>query len=79
VVFAKQANIAHGPQQVNIATAVAHAEQIEKAPTELLEHNHGERLDTGAATATCGSDQAVATVVEIHRPAKRRGQGLSKP
>jgi hypothetical protein len=74
VVFAKQANIAHGPQQVNNGTAVAPAEQTDKAPTELLEHDHGERLDTGTAAAATGSDQAVATVVEIHRPAQRPGQ-----
>lgn len=79
MVFAKQANFAHGHQQVNNGTAVAHAGQTEKAPTELLEHNHGERLDTGAATAAGRSDPAVATVVEIHRPAQRRRKGRIKP
>ena len=74
VVFAKQANIAHGPQQVNNGTAVAPAEQTDKAPTELLEHDHGERLDTGTAAAAAGSNSAVATVVEIHRPAQRLGE-----
>jgi len=79
VVFAKQANIAHGHQQVNNGTGVAHAGETEKPQPELLEHDHGERLDTGAATAAIGSDQAVATVVEIHRPAQRRGQSRIKP
>jgi hypothetical protein len=76
VIFAKQANIAHGPQQVNNnSAAIARAEEIEKSPTELLEHDHGQRLDTGAAAAASGSDQAMETVGAIHRPAHGRGQG----
>ena len=81
VVFAKQANIAHGPQQVNnnAAQALAHAEQIEKPPTELLEHDHGERLDTGAATTAIGSNQAMETMEIIHRSAQRGRQGPREP
>jgi len=63
VIFAKQANIAHGPQQVNNGTApVACAEQIKKPRTELLEHDHGERVYSGAASAAIGRDSALATV-----------------
>jgi hypothetical protein len=79
VVFAKQANIAHGHQQVNNGTALAYAKQTEKAPTELLEHDHGKRLDTGAATTAGGSDPALETVGAVHRSAQRRGQGRIKP
>jgi hypothetical protein len=76
VIFAKQANIAHGPQQVNNNSAgIARAEQIEKPQTGLLEHDHGQRLDTGAAAAASGGDQAMETVGAIHRPAHGRGQG----
>lgn len=76
VVFAKQANIAHGPQQVNNNTAdIARAEQIEKPQAGLLEHDHEQRLDTGAAAAAGGSNQAMETVGAIHRPAHGRGQG----
>jgi hypothetical protein len=79
VVFAKQANIAHGPQQVNNETAaIARARQIENKPTELLEHDHGQRLDTGTATAASGSHQAVEAVAAIHRPAHGRGKGGGK-
>lgn len=48
LVFAKQANIAHGHQQVNngIETLPSRAEQIENRPNELLECDHGERMDT---------------------------------
>lgn len=79
-VFAKQANIAHGPQQVNNETAaIARAEQIEKPPTELLEHDHGQRLDTGKTTTAGSSHQTVETVATIHRPANRRRKGSVKP
>lgn len=80
VVFAKQANIAHGPQQVNNhAASIAHAEQIENQPTELLEHDHGQRLDTGTAAAASGSNQAMEAVGAIHRPAHGRGQSRRQP
>lgn len=51
VVFAKQANIAHGPQQVNNeSTRIARASESEKAPNELLEvGEHGQLLDAGSA------------------------------
>ena len=79
-VFAKQANIAHGPQQVNNESApVARAEQIGNQPTEVLEHDHGERLDTRTATAAGGSDQAMGTVAAIHRPANCKQQGRRQP
>lgn len=80
VVFAKQANIAHGPQQVNNeAAGIARAEQIEKPPTELLEHDHGQRLDTRATGATSGSDQAMATVEAVHRPAHGARKAKRQP
>lgn len=81
VVFAKQANISHGHQQVNNGEAmpVARADQIESKPNELLEHDHGERLDTGSTAAAGGSDQAMATVAAIHRPANCKRQGQRQP
>lgn len=80
VVFAKQANIAHGPQQVNNTTAdIARAEEIQKPPTELLEHDHGQRLDTGAAAATSGGNQAMETMAAIYRPANDRRKVQRKP
>jgi hypothetical protein len=81
VVFAKQANIAHGPQQVNnhAAPSLAHAAQTPKPPTELLEHDHGQRLDTGTAGAASGSYQTVETVGKVYRPAQRRRKGQGQP
>jgi hypothetical protein len=75
-VFARQANIAAGPQQVNNtvslaagdAQSLARAGNLESEQNKLLEA-HGERLDLGAADAAGASDQALAPVGAVHRPA----------
>ena len=70
--FVKQANIAHGHQQINnnqnasdINTPVhapAHAKAIENQPNELLsEMNHATMDSSGTATPS-GTNQAMATV-----------------
>ena len=71
--FVKQANIAHGPQQViNEAPAVPASrartrEEIPIRSNELLEADHGQRLDTGATCATSGIDPNLETVGTIDR------------
>ena len=73
VIFAKQANIAHGPQQVNNEVdPIARADRIESRPNKLLEHDHGERLDTRTAGTASGSDPAMATVEIIDGTTKQR-------
>ena len=67
-VFAKQANIAHGPQQVNNSLTLARAGNLQSAPNKLLEA-HDERLEFGAAEATVRCDQTMATVGARNRPA----------
>ena len=66
VVFAKQANInqGNGNQQVNngIPASATHAGEIINQPNELLEAQHGERMDTGTAGATIVKNPAMATV-----------------
>lgn len=69
-VFARQANIAHGPQQVNNSVTLAPAGNQETKPIELLEA-HGERLELGTASPSVAGDQALATVGTRHRPANR--------
>lgn len=72
VVFAKQANIANGPQQVNNGIpAPAHAEKTLNQSNELLEVQHGQRLDTGATGKAAGADPTMATVGEINWPTNR--------
>lgn len=72
VAFVRQANIAHGPQQVNNAppppAEASPSRESENQPDKLLEHRHGERLDFGTAGATSGADWQMETVGAIHRP-----------
>jgi hypothetical protein len=68
VVYAKQANIAQGHQQINNGTSPpSHAEKIETVKNELLEAQHGKRLDCGAQAATGGTDKELATVDTLDR------------
>ncbi|MEQ1837782.1 MAG: hypothetical protein ABL858_05520 [Candidatus Nitrotoga sp.] len=65
VIFAKQANIANGHQQINNGTPApaSHAGKNINQQNELLEVQHGsETLDTRTAGATNGKDKAMATV-----------------
>ncbi len=81
VAFVKQANIAHGPQQVNNGTACepARVEETANPPTELLEHEHAQRLDTGTASKASAGDPVMATVGTIDWAAHGGRKGRSKP
>ena len=84
--FVKQANIAHGPQQVNNGAAAGanpkqyrqarpHAEKSKPEQNKLLEADHGQsggRMDTRAAQAAERSNQAVETVEQVNRAKKPR-------
>jgi hypothetical protein len=80
-VFARQANIAHGPQQVN--NGIPHAsrtdpracEQSASGHPELLESRDGERLDPGTAGTAGRGNPTVEAVGTEHRPEDARGQG----
>ena len=69
--YVRQANIAHGPQQVNNApAATAGATRAAEHPhpkSKLLEESDGERLDTGATGTPSRADSALATVGAIDR------------
>jgi hypothetical protein len=75
VAFVGQANIAHGPQQVNNrgAAAASRAEESENPPNKVLEHQHAERLDFGTASAAIGRDPAMATLETFDGAEVRRG------
>ena len=76
--FVKQANIAHGPQQINNGTTtpggIAHAGEKLRQSNELLEdQSHGSAyLDTRATTAPAGGHPTMATLAPIHRTKKPR-------
>lgn len=83
VVFAKQANIAHGPQQVNNGAASpnatnthapAHARESEARQNELLEEpRHGRTdMDARATTTTARSNPTVEALETVHRATKSR-------
>ena len=79
VVFARQMNVAHGPQQVNNGTAPnstpasAHPGETVSKPNELLEEmtDGSTQLDTRAAPATGRSNPALEPVGTLDRPAHR--------
>lgn len=76
VVFAKQMNVSHGPQQVNngVATStqpmardVTHTLENETEQNKLLEAQHVASLDTGKKKAPIYVDRHLGAVGEIHR------------
>ena len=83
--FVKQANIAHGPQQVNNGGAAVadpaqltqpHGKQSAPEQNKLLEEDHrqpGQKMDTRAAKTPERSYQAVQTLGKAHRAKKPRG------
>ena len=73
IVYARQANIANGPQQVNNGAPALRAGEKPIAQTELLEVKHGERLDLGTASAAGRIDTALETLGEIDRAEISRG------
>jgi hypothetical protein len=64
VIFAKQANISNGHQQINNDTPApaTHTEEIKNQQNELLEHTHGERLNTRATSKAIGVDKDLEAV-----------------
>jgi hypothetical protein len=76
VLFAQQANVAFGPQQVNNGAAQAtnkpHLPADQTRPNELIEDSTHERtqMDAGAARATGREDPSLAPMGEIHGSAK---------
>lgn len=71
VVFARQANIANGPQQVNNGTPPR--AEIETAPNKVLEEMPHERMDDGTAGKAGRGNPPMEAMAEVHRPANRRG------
>lgn len=82
VVFARQANIANGPLQVNncapegsarelgsptSTVSIAHTQGIGKLANELLGAENGTRLDIGAPLEAIGVDSRLAALGEVHR------------
>lgn len=72
IAFVKQANIGNQVQVNNgEVTTRTRARKIRKAPNELLEAEHGERMDARATGKAGCVDPAMATVGKKHRTNKR--------
>jgi len=69
VVFAKQANIAHGHQQVNNGETASHAPETLNRPMGLLEAPGAkpEWMDTGTARTATPSDSPLEAVATVNR------------
>lgn len=81
VVYARQANIAAGHQQVNNGVAVPSREKkSEDLPNELLEAPSDtiERLDSGTTGAAGGGGQELEPLEPVHRSSNPSGQGTLK-
>lgn len=92
VVFARQANVAHGPQQVNNGVPLERSQQSNTPPAghahgktqnqanELLGDTDGSRLDAGAQATAGFANPKLAAVGAIDRPevSRRARQGCAK-
>jgi len=75
-VFARQANVTTGPQQINNGMgAPSRPREDEFPPSKLLEAGDGERMDTGTASAAGRANQELEAVGAIHGAANSQGEG----
>jgi hypothetical protein len=77
IAFVGQANVAHGPQQVNNgptpqAPVTSRAENSKNAPNELLEKTDGDRLDPITASCTVSGNISMETVGTSERAENTR-------
>lgn len=80
--FVKQANIAQGPQQINngvspAAASRARARSVNQS-NELLESNHGQRLDIGTSSTSGAANRELAPLGEINGATDPIGQGQER-
>lgn len=69
LLFAKQANVTNGPQQINNGLA---REISLPVPNRLLERKNGERLDPVTAGGSVGRNSEMATLETLDRPQNER-------
>ena len=81
VVFARQANIANGPQQVNNhgTASTPRADESIGAPNRLLETDNGKRLDGGTSGTSVGGDSSLEALGAGHRAGNGGREGRHQP
>jgi hypothetical protein len=72
IVYARQANVTNGPQQINNGIAPAQARQIENGQIQLSGGDDELRTDTGTSAFTSQVNQAMETVGKIHGTEDKR-------
>ena len=77
VVYAKQANVTTGPQQINnglqnVPTGTQE-NKFQKNKLKELDHDQQQRLDTGTPGATGGANPKAKAMAPVHRTHKRSG------
>lgn len=83
VVYAKQANVTTGPQQINNGVpssapnepAGTQQKKTRKNKLKELPHEQEQWLDSGAPSAAGGTDSSTKAMAPVHRPKNRGGQG----
>lgn len=81
IAFVKQANIAQnqqvnnpmGESELSAHYAQARAGEIKNNPNQLLEADHGKRLDTGTTGKAGRANTELEAVEPLHRPQNSRG------
>jgi hypothetical protein len=73
VIYARQANVTTGPQQVNNGVPSPRARETEIQQSKLLEECDGERLVTETADTAGGLDPDMAAVGQVNRANLKRG------
>ena len=68
VVYAKQANVTTGPQQVNNGVSLRPAQEIDTQQNQLFKVPHEQRLDIGTQEASGRIDSAVEALGTLNRP-----------
>ena len=83
VVYAKQANVTTGPQQINNGVpssapnepAGTQQKKSRKNKLKELPHEQKQWLDSGAPGTAGGTDSPTKAMAPVHRPKNRGGQG----
>jgi hypothetical protein len=73
--YVKQANIAHGPQQVNNSYDSGSEGNGNKQSKVMERNDENEWVDTGAPSAAVSNDPAMAAMEEIDRPNHKGRKG----
>lgn len=63
----QQTNVANGHQQINNGVGQSSPEKLLNEPIELLEVNHGKRLDRGAKATSKGVNSDLETLGDVYR------------